>query len=388
MKIVEVISHVLQHELESELGYSQQYYNKRTAHLVEVRTDEGITGWGECFGPGNVAIANKSIVENVIQPLVIGMDPNDREVIWHRVYNLLRDHGQKGMPLQALSGVDIALWDIAGKVTGQPIYQLIGGKFRNQVPVYGYGMMLRREGINSLCSRFKEEAHAIKESGFVATKMKVGLGLSEDIKLVQAVRNGIGDQFPFMVDANHCYTIGDALTVGRVLDELNAYWFEEPVAPEDWEGYRELRAKLNVKISGGEAEFTRWGWRHLLENRCIDIAQPEVCAVGGISEYLKVLTLAHTHFIPVVNHVWGSAIAVAANLQLLAAMPPTPGGMHQREPLLEFDTTENLFRDNLLKEPLNIQSQVKNNQGYVSVPTAPGLGIEPDMEFIKGHEIG
>ena len=388
MKIVEVISHVLQHELESELGYSQQYYNKRTAHLVEVRTDEGITGWGECFGPGNVAIANKSIVENVIQPLVIGMDPNDREVIWHRVYNLLRDHGQKGMPLQALSGVDIALWDIAGKVTGQPIYQLIGGKFRDQIPVYGYGMMLRREGINSLCSRFKEEAHAIKESGFVATKMKVGLGLSDDIKLVQAVRNGIGDQFPFMVDANHCYTIGDALTVGRVLSELNAYWFEEPVAPEDWEGYRELRAKLDVKISGGEVEFTRWGWRHLLEKRCIDIAQPEVCAVGGISEYLKVLTLAHTHFIPVVNHVWGSAIAVAVNLQLLAAMPPTPGGMHQREPLLEFDTTENLFRDNLLKEPLNIQSQVKNNQGYVSVPTAPGLGIEPDTEFIKGHEIG
>ena len=388
MKIVEVISHVLQHELESELGYSQQYYNKRTAHIVEVRTDEGITGWGECFGPGNVAIANKSIVENVIQPLVIGMDPTDREVIWHRVYNLLRDHGQKGMPLQALSGVDIALWDIAGKVTGQPIYQLIGGKFRDQVSVYGYGMMLRREGINSLCSRFKEEAHAIKESGFVATKMKVGLGLSEDIKLVQAVRNGIGDQFPFMVDANHCYTIGDALTVGRVLNELNAYWFEEPVAPEDWEGYRELRAKLNVKISGGETEFTRWGWRHLFENRCIDIAQPEVCAVGGISEYLKVLTLAHTHFIPVVNHVWGSAISVATNLQLLAAMPPTPGGMHQREPLLEFDTTENLFRDNLLKEPLNIQNQVKNNQGYVSVPTAPGLGIEPDTEFIKSHEIG
>ena len=388
MKIVEVISHVLQHELESELGYSQQYYNKRTAHLVEVRTDEGITGWGECFGPGNVAIANKSIVENVIQPLVIGMDPNDREVIWHQVYNLLRDHGQKGMPIQALSGIDIALWDIAGKVSGQPIYQLIGGKFRDQVPVYGYGMMLRREGINSLCSKFKEEAHAIKESGFVATKMKVGLGIPEDIKLIQAVRNGIGDQFPFMVDANHCYTIGDALTIGTVLDELNAYWFEEPVAPEDWEGYRELRAKLNVKISGGEVEFTRWGWRHLLENRCIDIAQPEVCAVGGISEYLKVLTLAHTHFIPVVNHVWGSAVAVATNLQLLAAMPPTPGGMHQREPLLEFDTTKNLFRDNLLKEPLNILSQVKNNQGYVLVPTAPGLGIEPDTEFIKSHEIG
>ena len=387
MKIVKIVSHVLQHELKSELGYSQQYYKNRTAHLVEVQTDEGITGWGECFGPGNVAVANKAIVENVIQPLIIGMNPCDREVIWHRVYNLLRDHGQKGMPLQALSGVDIALWDIAGKVASQPIYQLIGGKFRDQVPVYGYGMMLRREEIDSLCSRFKDEASTIKESGFVATKMKVGLGVAEDIKLAHAVRTGVGEDYPFMVDANHCYNFGDAFAVGQALDELNAYWFEEPVAPEDLAGYRELRAKLNVKISGGEAEFTRWGWRHLLETRCIDIAQPEVCAVGGISEYLKVLTLAHTHFIPVVNHVWGSAIAVATNLHLLAAMPPTPGGMHQREPMLEFDTTENLFRDNLLQEPLNIQSQVKANNGFVNIPAGPGLGIEPNLDFIKKYRI-
>ena len=387
MKIVKIKSHVLQHELSAELGYSQQYYKSRTAHLVEVQTDEGIIGWGECFGPGNVAIANKSIVENVIQPMIIGMNPCEREVIWHRVYNLLRDHGQKGMPLQALSGIDIALWDIAGKIAGQPVFQLIGGKFRDQVPVYGYGMMLRKGSINSLCSRFKEEALGIKEAGFIATKMKVGLGVEEDIKLAHAVRSGLGTDYPFMVDANHCYNIGDALAVGRGLEELDVYWFEEPVAPEDLDGYRELRAKLNVKISGGEAEFTRWGWRHLLENRCIDIAQPEVCAVGGISEYLKVLTLAHTHFIPVVNHVWGSAIAVATNLHLLAAMPPIPGGMHQRDPMLEFDTTENLFRDKLLKEPLNIQDQVKKNNGNVSIPIEPGLGVEPDIDFIKKYSI-
>jgi len=383
MKVTEVISHVLQYDLAEELGYSQQFYAKRTAHLVEVRTDEGLTGWGECFGPGNVALANKAIVEKVIQPMVLGCDPLDRDVIWHKVYNLLRDHGQKGMPLQALSGVDIALWDITGKVAGLPICKLIGGGHRDRVAVYGYGMMLRREDPRSLAARFTDEAAAIKAAGFTATKMKVGLGPADDVKLAEAVRRGVGDDFPFMVDANHCYTTNDAFFVGRALEELKAYWFEEPVAPEDLEGYRELRAGLKLNISGGEAEFTRWGWRRLLEARCLDIAQPEVCGLGGISEYLKVLALAHAHFTPVVNHVWGSAVAVATNLQLLAAMPPLPGGLHPREPLLEFDTTDNKFRDDLLSEPLDIQGQVARSGGTVAIPKGPGLGIEPDCAFIR-----
>ncbi len=387
MKITRIISHVLRYDMPEELGYSQQYYAQRTAHLVEVETDQGVTGWGECFGPGNVALANKAIVETVIQPLILGMDPMDRDVIWHKVYNLLRDHGQKGMPLQSLSGVDIALWDIAGKVAGIPVYTLLGGAHRDSVPCYGYGMMLRREDVAALATRFVDEAAAIKEAGFVATKMKVGLGPIDDVTLVEAVRKGIGDDFRFMVDANHCYTTSDAFYVGRALEELDAYWFEEPVAPEDLEGYRELRARLRVNISGGEAEFNRWGWRGILENRGLDIAQPEVCALGGISEYQRVLALCHAHFTPVVNHVWGSAIAVATNLQLLAAMPAMPGGLHPWEPMLEFDTTENRFRDDLLETPLGIQDQVKNNKGRVSIPSGPGLGVEPDRDFIKRFKV-
>ena len=190
-----------------------------------------------------------------------------------------------------------------------------------------------------------------------------------------------------MADANHAYTTSDAFYVGRALEELDCYWFEEPVAPEDLEGYRELRAGLKVNISGGEAEFGRWGWRRLLENRCLDIAQPEVCALGGITEYLKVLVLAHAHFTPVINHVWGSAIAVATNIQLLAAMPPMPGGLFPWEPWLEFDTTDNKFRDNLLAEPLDIQRQVAANQGTVAVLQKPGIGVVPDADFIAHYEI-
>ena len=388
MKIRKISSHLLAHDLSEELGYSQQFYRRRTAHLVRVETDEGIDGWGECFGPGNVAIANKGIVERVIQPMLLGEDPLDRDVIWHKVYNLLRDHGQKGMPMQALSGIDIALWDIVGKVAGLPLHKLIGGAHRKHIPVYGYGMMLKRESVADHIARFRDEAAAIRDTGFVAAKMKVGLGPQTDVKLCEAVRHGVGDNFRFMVDANHCYTTADAFEVGKALEELDAYWFEEPVAPEDLDGYRELRNRLRVRIAGGEAEFNRWGWRQLIESRGLDIAQPEVCAIGGISEYLRVLALAHAHFTPVVNHVWGSAIAIATNLHLLAAMPHLPGAMVPWEPMLEMDTTENRFRDELLTEPLRLIEQISANGGHVAIPEGPGLGVKPDIDFIRAFEFG
>ena len=384
MRIVSVKSHLLRHELAEELGYSQQYYAAKTAHLVEVRTDEDIVGWGECFGAGNVAVANKTIVERVIAPMLVGQNPLERERLWHGVYNLLRDHGQKGMPLQALSGVDIALWDIAGKFYNAPLCQLVGGKCRERVQVYGYGMMLRRE--KNLAPLFAEEAAALEARGFRAVKMKIGRGAREDIHLVESVRKALKDETELMADANHCYTVNDALKVGRAMDAMDVHWFEEPVAPEDRGGYRRLRDQLKTNIAGGEAEFSRWGWRDLLRAGCVDIAQPEVCGLGGISEYLKVLALAHADFVPVVNHVWGSAVAVAVNLHLLAAMPDMPGGLHPRPPMLEYDTTPNLFREQLSAEPLNIDAEVRKD-GCAPVPEAPGIGLTPDPDFIKKYKM-
>lgn len=387
MKITDVISHVLQYDMDEELGYSQQYYSRRSAHLVEVRTDEGVVGWGECFGPGTVAIANKAIVERVIAPMVIGEDPANREHLWHKIYNLLRDHGQKGMSMQALSGVDLALWDIAGKITGLPLYKLIGGKCRDRIKVYGYGMMLRRTDRDSVLRAFETEAGALREAGYHAVKMKIGLGPRDDLKLVAAVRRGLGDDIDLMVDANHCYTVSDALYVGKGLEELDVRWFEEPVAPEDLAGYRELREKLTVPIAGGECEFSRWGWRELLAGRCVDIAQPEVCAVGGVSEYLKVLALAHTHFIPVNNHVWGSAISIATNIHLLTAMPPVPGGLYPWEPMLEYDTTPNLFRDELGigLDPVAIEMRAAG--GTIATLEKPGIGVEPDPGVLERYRV-
>ena len=387
MKISSIKSHVLRYELDKELGYSQQYYKHRTAHLVEIETDEGITGWGECFGPGNIALANKYIVEKVIQPLIIGEDPINKEYIWHKVYNLLRDSGQKGMPIQALSGIDIALWDILAKKAKLPLYQLLGGKTNNKIPVYGYGMMLQKKSVEELCELFKKEANQIKEKNFKAMKMKVGLGPKEDLKLVSAVREAIGNDFKLMVDANHAYNKNDALYVGKGLDEMEIYWFEEPVAPEDYDGYKELKEKLKTNIAGGEAEFTKYGWNQLIKNNCIDIAQPEVCGLGGITEYLKVSALAQSNFIPIVNHVWGSALSVAVNLHLLTSLPDMPGGLFPTKSMLEFDTTEkNIFITDLAEEKFSILDQVKDKDGFASPLENIGIGINPKKDFIKEYE--
>ena len=388
MKITSIKSHVLRYELEDELGYSQQYYKHRTAHLVEIETDEGITGWGECFGPGNIALANKFIVEKVIQPLIKGENPTNKEYIWHKVYNSLRDSGQKGMPIQALSGIDIALWDILSKKANLPLYQLLGGKCNNQIPVYGYGMMLQKKPVEQLIELFQKEAKEIKEKNFKAMKMKIGIGPKDDLKLVKAVREAIGDDYKLMVDANHAYNLSDALYVGKGLDEMNVYWFEEPVAPEDYEGYKELKKKLNTNIAGGEAEFTKYGWNQLLKNRCVDIAQPEVCGLGGITEYLKVSALAQSNFIPIINHVWGSALSIAVNLHLLTSMPDMPGGLFPSKPMLEFDTTsKNKFITELAEEKFSILDQVKNNNGFAKPLEEIGIGINPSKDFIKKYEV-
>jgi len=386
MKITDVKSHVLQYPLEEELGYSQMYFDRRTAHIIEVLTDEGIRGFGEAYGGGQVAFANKTIIERVIRPMILGEDPLDREKIWHKIYNLLRDHGQKGMPIQALSGVDIALWDVVGRYLNQPLYKLLGGAFRQSIPVYGYGMMFQR--IPELEKSFARESARIVQAGYKAIKMKIGLGPRRDMQLVRAVREAIGPDILLMVDANHAYTAREAIPLGRELEHLGVFWFEEPVAPEDHQGYRDVCNALDMAVAGGEAEFTRWGFRDLIANRCVDVLQPETCNLGGITEYLKILALAHTYFLPVVNHVWGSAVAVATNLHLLAAMPDLPGAAEPVQPMLEYDTTPNRFREELLVKPLAIPEQVKRNDGWVSLPPGPGLGIEIDFDFMRRFEVG
>jgi len=270
MKITDVESLILQYELDEPLGYSQQFYSRRTCHLVRVSTDDGLTRLGEAFGGGGIAFANAAIVQHVLRPLVLGRYLREISVIWHQAYNLMRDHGQKGMPIQALSALDNALWDNLGRSTGLPLYRLLGGPFRKRFKAYGYGMMFRHD--KDLVLAFEREAAGIAAMGFTAAKLKIGMGPVKDLELAAAVRRGAGGGLKLMADANHAYTAGEAIRIGRGLRDLDFYWFEEPVPPEDYEGNREVKAVLpGLLIAGGEAEFTRWGFRVLLGRRCVDI---------------------------------------------------------------------------------------------------------------------
>jgi D-galactarolactone cycloisomerase len=334
--------------------------------LVEIEADDGTVGWGEAFGPAPLTAA---IVDHY-RPLLLGADALATEAIWERLYNALRDHGQKGLAIEALSAVDIALWDLKGRHLGLPIHRLMGGPLRTRVTAYATGFYRKRSG--DPLRYLVEEAETRVAQGFGAIKLKLGFDLEEDVRLCQAVRRQVGPGIQIMVDANHAYDATAAIRLGRRIEALDIAWFEEPVPPEDHDGYRAVKAALSIPIAGGEAEFTRWGFRPLILDRLVDILQPDVCAAGGLSESKKIADMANAFGVRVNPHVWGSGVAIAASLQLLATLPHNPPALAPIEPILEFDQSEHPLRMAILKEPIHMMG------GAVAIPTGPGLGIEID----------
>lgn len=353
-------------------------YKTRGSCIVEVETTDGIVGWGECYGPSAVA---KAYIETQFGPRIIGRDAFDVEVIWEDLYNRIKDYGGKGMAASALSGIDIALWDIIGKATGRPIHKLIGGAHRSEVTCYATGLYFI--DMDRLVEEAVEEARGYVDEGFTAVKMKIGLGDPKlDIRRVAAVREAVGDTTRLMVDANHCMTVPQAIRIGRELEALDIEWFEEPISPEDIDGYVEVTRALDMAVAGGENEMTRWGFRDIVVRKAMDIIQPDVCAAGGISECRKIATLAAAHGVECVPHAWGSVIGVAATLHFLAALPDQPPSFRPTPPMFEFEQCENPFRDLLSKEPI---VQVR---GKVQVPTGAGLGIEIERSVLDRYRAG
>jgi D-galactarolactone cycloisomerase len=374
--IKKITCHVVSAPVERPFTSSRGWlYKTRGSCIVEIETSDGIVGWGECYGPSAVA---KAFIDTQFGPRIIGRDAFDVEVIWEDLYNRIKDYGTKGMAISALSGIDIALWDIIGKSTGKPIHKLIGGAHRTEVTAYATGLYFI--DMNRLIEEAVEEAREFAEQGFQAIKMKIGLGDPKlDIRRVAAVREAIGDGVRLMVDANHCFTVPQAIRLGRELEKLDVEWFEEPISPEDIDGYVEVTRALDMAVAGGENEFTRWGFRDLVVRKAMDIVQPDVCAAGGISECRKIATLAMTHGVECVPHAWGSAIGLAATLHFLAALPDQPPSFRPIPPMFEFEQCENPFRDLLAKEPI---VQVR---GKVKIPTGPGLGIEIDRSVLDRY---
>jgi D-galactarolactone cycloisomerase len=371
MIITAVRTHVLEARLSQPFAYSRAWYDTRTAMVVEIETDAGLIGWGECYGPARMTAA---VVQSVA-PWLIGEDPLRTDYLWQMIYARLRDHGQKGVVIEGLSGIDIALWDIKGKHFGVPAHRLLGGPLRTEVQAYATGLYRRKSG--DPLRYLAEEAAGYVAEGFKAVKLKVGFGVEEDAAVTRAVREAIGPGVALMVDANHAYDAVAAIRLGRMIEPYDIGWFEEPVPPEDVAGYRAVKAALSIPVAGGECEFTRFGFRDLLLSQAIDIIQPDTCAAGGLSECKKIADMAEAFGVRYNPHVWGTGIAIAASLQLLAVLPAhTPVSLAPIQPMLEFDRTEHPIRQSLLVQP------IEHSGGIVRVPDGPGLGVEVDRDAL------
>src|SRR3954463_16742904 len=377
MIITAVRTHVLEAKLSQPFAYSRAWYDTRTAMIVEIETDTGLTGWGECYGPARMTAA----VAQSVTPWLVGQDPLRTDYLWQMIYARLRDHGQKGVVIEGLSGIDIALWDIKGRHFGVPVPRLMGGPLRTEVQAYATGLYRLKSG--DPLKYLAEEAAGYVAEGFRAVKLKVGFGVEEDAAVTRAVREAIGPDIALMVDANHAYDATAAILLGRMIEPHDIGWFEEPVPPEDLAGYRDVKAALSIPIAGGECEFTRFGFRDLLVSRAVDIVQPDTCAAGGLSECKKIADMAEAFGVRYNPHVWGTGIAIAASLQLLAILPThTPTSLAPLEPLLEFDRTEHPIRQSLLVQP------IEHAKGIVRVPDGPGLGIEIDRKALARFAVG
>jgi len=390
MKITSVDVYVLKTPLEEPFAFSQGWVRQRAATLVRIQTDNGLSGWGEAFAQGlEPPEISSAVIRHALVPVVLNRDALDINVLWYEMYNKTRDYGRKGSVMAGISAIDIALWDLAGKYYRQPVCQLLGGAFRKKVVPYATGFY-RITGQGE-AARLAEEAVQHRASGFTAMKVKLGFGVDDDIKVMRAIDDalkadqradnragdGISYSCELMVDTNHAYGRAEALRLGRALEEYNIRWYEEPLVPEDLEGYRELRSALSIPIAAGENEHSIYGYNQLLD--VIDIAQPDVGSCGGLTAARDITAMAQAKGVMVNPHVWGSAIAQAASLQLIASLPVPHHSLFATQPVLEYDRSSHPYRSELIEEPWELRD------GEITVPDGPGLGIEVRMDVIEKY---
>ncbi len=370
MKISRIEAYVVEQRLDRPFYFSQFEFQTRQICLVKVVAEDGTYGWGEGYGPATVVKAGIEF----LAPLVSGEDPLQVEAIWSKMHLRSLDYARRGVLVAAISAIDIALWDLRGKLLGQPVSVLLGGRRREQVRVYATGLYFTET--DDQLGALVEEARLYAAQGFSAIKMKVGLGVETDLRHARAVRQAIGADIELMVDANHAYSLSEALSFAGQIEPLGISFFEEPLSPEDYDGYRELRQRTSIAIAGGECEYLLAGFRQLLSQRCVDIAQPDICGAGGLTEVKRIAALASAFQTNIIPHSWGTGIAFAAGLHLVSSLDLAPGRLRMPEALLEMDRSESALRDTLTRP------QFKQEGGRVAVPTAPGLGVDVDPESL------
>jgi L-alanine-DL-glutamate epimerase-like enolase superfamily enzyme len=362
--------------------------SRRGALLVEIETDSGLVGIGEA-GPGGGATA--TVIDKDLAPLLIGEDPLLIEGLWQKMFARTRQYGRRGVVMQAISGIDIALWDLAGKVAKLPVYKLLGAS-RDRVEAYASGGFYQEgKGVDEIAG----EAEGYRARGFKGMKMKIGrnpstqthlrqllgnaafceVDPSEDLARVAAVRRALGPQAKLMVDVNCAWSPSFAIEMGRAMEPHNLYWIEEPVETDDIEGSVRVADALHTPIAGYETELGLYGFRELIRRGAVDIVQVDIAWSGGFSEGRRIAAYAQAHHRMVAPHAFAGAVLLFASLHYAAAIP---NGL-----VLEWDQNPNAIRDELLKENLRLESD-----GTVKLPERPGLGIELDRAAVERYRVG
>lgn len=373
MRIAKIEPYTIVHKLENPFHFSQWEYDTRKTCIVKIILEDGTYGWGEGYGPANVIKAGIAFFTSFL----IGKDALSHEILWEEMYRRSLDYARSGSLQAAISAIDVALWDIKGKLLNQPVSVLLGGTKNPLIQPYATGLYFTR--VDNLKETLVEEALLYKSQGFAATKMKVGLGIEEDIKYISAIREAIGPDMRLMIDSNHAYNYNEAFELARKAEKYDIAWFEEPVSPEDYEGYRRLRANTSIPIAGGECEYLKFGFKRLFENECVDIAQPDICATGGLTEAKRIAALAQAYNKDVVPHTWGTWIAINAAAHFVGNLDKNPGRMYCDMPTMELDCTENALRDEVTKSDIIVEN------GILQVPETVGLGVDVDMKALEKY---
>ncbi|RLI33819.1 hypothetical protein DRO66_09690 [Candidatus Bathyarchaeota archaeon] len=345
---------------------------QRNAVIVEVETDEGITGYGEAVGD---ALSMKTLIEERLKPRLIGRDPTMVQGLWEMMFQGSRldiglrrgvtypsPEGRSGAYMSAMSGIDIALWDVLGKALKQPVYKLLGGGgTREKIRVYASagGWELSPKALGRVAESYVEE-------GFTAMKIRWGMGVKADEARMKAVRDAVGDDVDLMVDCHGAQELHYVLKMADKLEKYEIFWIEEPLTYDDVGGYAELKSRIKTRIAAGESWYTRFGFKPFIESRAVDILQPEPGSTGGLTEARRIAVTGSTWGLPCVPHAWGTGIILAAGLHLTVSIP---NGF-----LLEYKCAPDPLFHEIFIEP------IKQEKGYLEVPKKPGLGIQFDKE--------
>lgn len=369
LTITKVETIAVTHPLQRAIGVSTALGKSRDALLIKISTDSGLVGWGETSDVGGT----RGIIEDHLKEVLLGKNPLEHRKLWRALWG---DNFGDG---RAVAGVDLALHDLRGKALGQSVAEMYGGRVRDKVMAYAAAMNYT-DGVRPE-DQFPAEAAGLAKRGFLAMKIRTGrFENKRDLAVLAKIRETVGPDIRLLTDGNGAFTLPQAVRFGKELEKLDFYCFEEPLPQgPNYAGYSVLTETLDIAIAGGEVLDSRSTAREHIVKRSFDIIQPDVTLCGGIAEVLFISEMARLFSIQSVPHCWSGAIAIAATLQVLSLLPNFTPGFTSDQPMLEFDTFENPFREEIVTKPFQLE------QGYINIPTGPGLGIEINEDVVKKY---